>query len=382
MNSATKPFSILAIFTATYSIFSVLLMSDIGQFIALPKSGVILYYQFAWLFGGINLILLAVLWYMHLKCKVGPRWLMIVASIGVPLCVFAANTMNGLLFPTKQHTATYVSVLEADTILEDKQVIYVLELNGVVRGYPQDHLELPHVAGAEFGDEKVAMTYCGLSNLPVAIGQDIGFGESDFRVMAQVNNNLILKDHETGELVQQITATTEFGGEPLTVYPNTMMTWKSFKELYPEGQVFTYAFDRMIDPMFRWFFAKTLEIQDDREKGAAFPTVSLDDKRLNAKELVWGYRKGESQIAFTREFAQQNPIHKFDINDEPLVLVYDAGHDIVTLFSRMKDGQEVSFESVDFRGQTETVRLNQKPLYNAVYWMVWTHWFPKTELNQ
>jgi hypothetical protein len=305
---------------------------------------------------------------------------MLFATFGVLGCLFAANVLNALLFPTKQHEATYVSVAEADKVLNDEQVIYALEINGEVRGFPQDHMELPHVAGATIGGEEVAMTYCGLSSLPVAIGQDFGEGETDFKVMAQVNNNLILRDRISGELIQQITAITEFGKAPLTVYPNTMMSWSSFKELYPDGEVFIYAFDRMLDPIFRWFFAATLKVQNDRDKGATFPTVSLDDKRLNPKEHIWGYHAGDSQIAFTHEFAKKNPTHKFDFSGEPLVLVYDADHEIVTLFSRLKDGDEIAFESVDFRGQTETVRLEQKALHNGIYWMVWSHWFPDTEL--
>ena len=45
--------------------------------------------------------------------------------------------LNALLFPTKQHEATFVSVQDADKILSDDQVIYAIELNGEVRGYPQ-----------------------------------------------------------------------------------------------------------------------------------------------------------------------------------------------------------------------------------------------------
>jgi len=93
---------------------------------------------------------------------------MVFATSGVLACLFAANALNALLFPTKQHEATYVSVVEADKVLSDEQIIYVIEINGEARGYPQDHLELPHVAGANIGGEEVVMTYCGLSSLPVA----------------------------------------------------------------------------------------------------------------------------------------------------------------------------------------------------------------------
>ena len=381
MKRPSHLFIILAAVTTLYSLFSVLLMSDFGQIIALPKSWIITYYKAKWIFGGINIVLLGLLWHQHVTKKIAPRWLMVAATIGVLGCIFAANVLNALLFPTKQHTATYVSVKDADEILTDDQIVYALEINGEVRGYPQDHLELPHVAGAEIGGEQVAMTYCGLSSLPMVIGQDIGHGTSDFSVMAQVNNNLIIRDNETGELVQQITGATEFSKNTLTIYPNTMMTWGSFKELYPDAQVFVYAFDRMLDPVLRWFFAETLKIQDDPDQGAAFPTVSLKDERLTPKERVWGYNAGNQQIAFTHAFAKKNPLYKFDFDGEPLVLVYDPSHQIVTLFSRVIDGEEVSFESIDFRGQTELARLTQKPLHNGIYWMVWSHWFPESKLN-
>ena len=243
----SRLFVTLVMVTAVYSVFSVILMSDVGQFFALPKSWIVAYYRFKWLFGGLNVLLLAVLWYLHLTRHEAPRWLLVGASVGVVVCIISANVINVFLFPTRQHTATYVPVSKADATLEDDQVIYVLEINGDVRGYPQDHLELPHVAGGEVGGEKVAMTYCGLSSLPVVISQDLGHGESDLSVMAQVNNNLILRDLNSGELVQQITATTEFGGASATVFPNTMMTWKSFKELYPDAEVFIYSFDRLLD---------------------------------------------------------------------------------------------------------------------------------------
>lgn len=377
-----RAFAILAVATAAYSIFSMLLMSDFGQLLALPKSWIIFYYRFKLLFAALNIALLGGLWWMHIRRGVAPRGLMVFATGGVLACLFAANMMNALLFPTRQHEATFVPVEEADQVLTDDQVIYAIELNGEVRGYPQDHMELPHVAGATFGGEEVVMTYCGLSSLPVAITPDIGTEqETDFKVMAQVNNNLILRDVNSGELFQQITATTEFGGASATVYPNTMMTWKSFKQLYPDAEVFIYSFDRLLDPVFRWFFAETLKVQNDREKGAAFPTVSMADQRLNPKERVWGYDGPGGEIAFTREFAAAHPVHPFTFDDEELVLVYDAEHDIVTLFSRMQDGGEVVFDTIDFRGQTDTVRLEQKPLHNGIYWMVWSHWFPGTELN-
>ena len=89
MNVSIRPagirmFTVLAVITALYSIFSMLLMSDFGQFIALPKAWIITYYRFKWLFGVINIALLAALWVLH--CPSLAAHFRHLRCIGVPLC--------------------------------------------------------------------------------------------------------------------------------------------------------------------------------------------------------------------------------------------------------------------------------------------------------
>ncbi len=379
-SSNTRLFAIVAFITASVSIFAAVLMTDVGQVFALPRSWILSYYRFKGLFIGINLALLAYLWWLHLRSGIWRRSWMMLASVGVVFCIISANFVNYNLFPTKQRDAIFRSIAEADELLEDDQILYAVEINGEVRGFPRDHLEIPHVAGATIGGEDVAMTFCGLSNLPVVIDQDIGHGESDFGVMAQTNNNLILIDHESGDLIQQITMDSEFTDAEITTRPNTMMPWRSFKELYPEATVFIYDFDRALDPMIQWAFAEVLQMQFDPDAGTVFPTVDLTDDVLNPKEQVWGYDTGTHQVAFTRTFAHKNPIYNFQLAGRPLVLVYDASYDILALFSRELDGQVVEFETIDFRGVTEAGRLQQLPTHNGVFWMVWSHFHPETQV--
>ncbi len=381
MNSPdTRRFAIIAFVTAFGSIFAAVLMTDVGQAFALPRSWIISYYRYKGLFIGINLALLAYLWWLHLRSGIWRRSWMVLASVGVVFCIISANFVNYNLFPTQQQDATFLSVAEADELLDDEQIVFAVEINGEVRGFPRDHLEIPHVAGATIGGDDVAMTFCGLSNLPVVIDQDIGHGESDFGVMAQTHNNLILIDHESGDLIQQITMDSEFTDAAVTMRPNTMMPWRSFKELYPEATVFIYDFDRALDPAIQWAFSAVLEMQFDPDAGTVFPTVDLKDDVLNPKEQIWGYDAGTLQVAFTRSFVERNPVHNFELDGRPLVLVYDARYDIVTLFSRELDGKMVAFESIDSRGTTEVGRLHQLPTHNGVFWMVWSHFFPETQV--
>ncbi|MGF1757128.1 DUF3179 domain-containing protein [Photobacterium sagamiensis] len=384
MIDATKKqkilFLVIAIVTAVFSIFSAVLMTEPGQSLNLPRSWVMTYFQYRWFFIGVNVCLLAYLWYLHVSLNIWSRFWVSLASVGVAVCIIAANFLLTAFFPSYQYGANYVSITDADKILSDSDVIYAVEINDEVRGYPRKHLEVPHIAGDNIGGKDVVMTFCALSNLPVVIEQDIGFGQSDLGILIQTHNNLVMVDRNSGELIQQITRTPEFSEAKVVSHPNTMTTWKSFKELYPQATVFNYEFNRVVDSLLLALFEGPMEQQFSNEYGPIFPTLAMNDNRLPPKEQIWGFDSGDVQAAFTRSFAQKNPVFKFDLEGHPLVLVYDEEHDIVNLFDGVIDDQLVDFESIDFRGTNENGRLKQLPMHNGVFWMVWSHWYPGTQV--
>lgn len=370
-----------AIITAALSIFCAVLMTEPGQSLNLPRSWVVTYYQYRWLFIGLNTGLLIALWCLHAKLRIwSPLW-MGLASLGVIICIFCANFLLALFFPSAQHHANYVSIEEADSLLEDKAVIYAVEINNEVRGYPRNQMGIPHIAGDNIGGKDVALTFCALSNVPVVIEQDIGLGQpSDLGILIQTHNNLVMVERNSGELIQQITMEPEFSDAKITTHPNTMMSWESFKRAYPQATVFVYAHDRAIDSFLDSVFEQPMKKQFDRERGAIFPTLDMNDQRLNPKEQIWGYAGSATQLAFTRRFAQENPVYTFELDGQPLVLVYDKRVDVVNLFSRELEGQLVDVETIDFRGVTDSGRLRQIPMHNGVFWMVWSHWYPNTQV--
>ncbi|WP_064602521.1 DUF3179 domain-containing (seleno)protein [Photobacterium sp. J15] len=373
-------FVVVAVVTAVYSIFAAVLMTEPGQSLNLPRSWVVAYYHYRWLFIGLNVALLIYLWYLHLSLKIWTRFWMSLATVGVVVCIIAANFLLTAFFPSYQYGANYVSIEEADGILDDNEVIYAVEINGEVRGFPRKHLEVPHIAGDNIGGKDVVMTFCALSNLPVVIEQDIGFGKSDLGILIQTHNNLVMVDRQSGELIQQITRQTEFSDSEIVSHPNTMTTWRSFKELYPDAKIFIYEFNRVVDSLLLALFEGPMEKQFSNEHGPIFPTLAMTDNRLLPKEQVWGFDAGNVQVAFTRSFAKQNPLFRFSLEGQSLVMVYDEEHDIVNLFDGSIDGQLVDFESVDFRGVTENGQLVQLPMHNGVFWMVWSHWYPDTQV--
>lgn len=373
-------FFILAVVTATFSIFSAVLMTEPGQSLNLPREWVVGYYANKWLFIFINLSLLAALWWLNSKYRFWRNIWMVLASVGVIICIIAANFLLAAFFPSYQYGANYVSVSEADKLLSDDVVIYAVEINGEAKGYPRKHLEIPHIAGAEIGGEEVVMTFCGLSNLPVVYDQNIDDNNTDLGILLQTHNNLLMVDRESGELIQQITGQTEFSEKKMKSYPNTMMSWKNFKRLYPDAEVFIYEFNRVLDSILLAVFEGPMEKQFSEDHGAIFPTLDMEDDRLPAKELIWGLDAGDQQAAFTEEFLKNNPIFQFRLGGNDYVITYNAEYDVVKLFERTVDGRTVDIDSIAIDGRTAEGKLSEVPLHNGVFWMIWAHWFPQTKV--
>ena len=89
------------------------------------------------------------------------------------------------------------------------------------------------------------------------------------------------------------------------------MPWSSFKQIYPDGQVF-HVVEKglygLIDKITYWIFVVGLEPHYEGPD-PLFPTLRLDDDRLPIKEQIWGINLGGEQVAYTRSFFEKQPVH-------------------------------------------------------------------------
>jgi len=370
----------LAFLTAFYAIFSAVLMTEPGQSLNLPRSWIINYYALNWLFITVNVLMLCGLIWLHRKFKIAHYSFIIFAIIGVGSATFVANNMLYLLFPSEHKNANYVTIEEADKVITDDAVIYALEVNGEAVAYPRKHMEIPHIAGVNLGGEDVVMTFCALSNLAIAYDQHEGLGEnSDLGIKIQVHNNLLMVDDNSGELIQQITGETEFSKKKLKEYPSDMMSYASYKKLYPQGKVYIYKFDRKMDNFILGVFEEPMKQQFSPAAGPIFPTLSLSDDRLGQKEQVWGFDWKNEQVAFTKTFMEQQPVFQFVHANTDVVAIYDADLDIISVFEVRDNSVDLS-ESQDYSFYINSPAFEKLPVDGGIFWMIWSHWYPNTGL--
>ncbi len=368
---------IIALVALAVGGYGAIALTEVGQMINLPRSWVFGFFEHRYLLNIIIVILAVIAVGLALSSSfIRRRWVLLY-SLAIVACLFFINIFAPELWlRAQQHNASFMSLSQADQRLDEDDDVFVLEINGDARAYPRDWMQLPHIVGHNVGGQDTVMTYCALSNLPLAFDPKLDGKNTDFRVIAQVNNNLIFTDRNSGELIQQVTATAEYSQSTLEQYPVQRMPWGTFKLLYPDGQVFDYQ------PT--WFDRATLSLFDSAlaphyQGQPMFPTLHLNDKRLPPQVQVWGVIDGDDAVAVQPEsFAKENQLIA-EINGKIVLFVFYP--ELQTVGAFWVDAEhDWSALKVDPYGQYEGGKLKRANLYSGMPWMVWSHWFPHTRI--
>ena len=381
--SYRKSIYLLIALTLVAGIFGCVLFTELGQLLNLPSDWLYAAYPNLGLISTLLAILAGVVVYLNSQGRLMRRSLIVSYVVVIAGTIIVTNYfVPEIWLRGHHHTAEFVSVADADSMLEDDDDVFVLEIGGEARAYPRDWMMVPHIAGDTVGGEDVVMTYCALSNLPLAYSSTIEGGRGDLKVVSQVHNNLVMVDENSGELYQQITSSTP-DGKQLEPRPAQRMPWKSFRALYPDGQVFnttTGGLLGLLDKVTYALFVNSLDGHYNGEK-PMFPTLRMEDGRLSANEQIWGVSLNGEQVAYARSFLEQNPLYNTNIGGQPVLIAWFSEYETLGIFSRKINGRTVKVSAIDVYGQTDEGKLERLPQYPHVFWRVWSHWFPETSVK-
>jgi hypothetical protein len=284
------------------------------------------------------------------------------------------------MFRSQQHNAVYISIPDAKDYLKNEDRVLVVDYNGVQRAYAPEYIWQAHIFGGDFGNDNVVFTYCVITNLASPYLNELNGETVNFKVLAQTNNNLLIWDTKSNEIIQQITQECEFSKTRLNPIPVLEMTWEGYKKLYPNGTVLYNTWDTPLEKIINSLFST-----DEAWNGEKwmFNTVNLDDKRLPSKEHIIGIRDDEvnEQLAITKSYIKEHGICNIKVGNRKLVLAYFPEYQTIACFNRVKDGQEIIVEDIDVHGQTSTQgQLERVYIYNSVLWAVWAHYYPDSDV--
>ncbi|MBX2872318.1 MAG: DUF3179 domain-containing protein [Saprospiraceae bacterium] len=179
----------------------------------------------------------------------------------------------------------FIDVNQVD-FLDDDDLVIGFKVGNDVRAYPHPILDWHEIINDDFGNIRVAITYCPLTGTGIGWDRDIDGGTTTFGVSGLLyNTNLIPYDRATDSNWSQMLLESVQGkmaGTAIETHQVVETTWGTWKELYPQSKVvstetgWSRNYDRYPYGDYR------------TNNNSLFFPVGVNDSRLPAKERVLG----------------------------------------------------------------------------------------------
>lgn len=328
--------------------------------------------------------------FAHLAMGGGIAWVFWIAAVVVAFLYGFTYVWLHIGMRHHRSNAKYYSIKEARQFVSPSNSVVVIENEGIARAHPDGHILRPHLAGNPegFGGENVVMTYCGMANLGIAYKPEIGGKAVEMEVMAQLGNNLILRDNATGEPIQQIYGAHERDenrSSAMTPWPTFRMTFRGFEKAYPDGQVYLNIgrsnplvgiLDVAQDMMFTWGITA-----QHRVAAPVTDNMTRLDDRLPNKTYVWGVNVGDDAACYTDDFVIEHgrPINA-TVGRRDIVVAWHQPFESLGIWYN-DTGSPVS--EIDIYGKSDRGQhARVETLKPGMFWHVWAEFFPHTDINR
>jgi len=296
----------------------------------------------------------------------------------------------------------YLSITDADENIDDNEVVFVVESSDGVFIYRQRILAWHEIVNETFSGEKMSITYCPLTGSAVGFKGAVSRGETTFGTSGKLlNSNLVMYDRLTGSYIPQLLGKAINGnlkGERLDEFPIIWTRWFKAKSFYEEAQVLSektgFIRNYRGDP-----YGSYLEKNNYYDSGGALFPVMHQDNRFEPKEVVMAGRVNETPFAILKQKIRSEKVMNLELENIPLVALYDGELDTVRIFRRMDQDQTLTFrfENGDFldentmsiwnergaavEGQQQGAQLEAINSFD-VMWFAWVAFHPETEVYE
>lgn len=341
----------------------------------------------------VSIVLMAIVLYANLVHGAGNRYILWIVLATCLMNVLAGYFNPGWMMRSMQRSADFVPIAEARSFIQDDYEVIVIEKNGVARAHTDYELWRPHVVGTPDGlnGENVIMTYCAMTNLPVAFTPEVAGQAVDLRVMTQLENNLVMWDRNSGEPIQQIWGTKECDGPDgpsMPQYPCFKMPFGKFAKAYPDGQVFHRRRVKMARNPLLALYDKFWETQfynaihrQKQEAEPIFPTLHNRDDRLPTKLPVWGFNVGDHYACYSVPFVREHGgLVNAVVGDRKIVVHWDDDYQSLGIWFNETDSDVTK---LDFFGNSNVGTLKRvENVKSGCFYGMWFNFFPNTDVNR
>ena len=290
---------------------------------------------------------------------------------------------------------SYWTVDEANDYLDNADIVFGLVQDGEVYAYPQRILVWHEIVNERFGGSPLSITYCPLTGSAVAFKGNLPGNDTTFGTTGRlVNSNLVMYDRATRSYFPQILSQAinkEYQGLRLERVHLIWTTWAKWKAAYPETLVLStdtgFVRDYTRDPYGSYEDTNSYYHNND----LLFPLMNQDN-RLFEKDVVIGIDDFDGQYAIQKHLLRTEKVVNFEIGNRSYVAFYDENLDTVRTFSRVFEGDILSFilENDTFVDDTDaawsisgesSVGALTEIVNMDVMWFAWAAYYPNTGLT-
>lgn len=252
---------------------------------------------------------------------------------------------------------TFETIASASRWLGDREPVAVVSIAGDVRAYPVQILMHHDAVNDVVGGTPVLVSFCILCGSALAYDRRIDGDTLSFSYAGALNNsNLVVYDRTTETLWGQIIGTGlvgEYAGRRLDFIPAPVMSFREYRENYPEGRVLSRetGFDRPYGE------GRLTDYETSGPIARLFRREA--DQRLPAKERVMVIEDGADAVAVPYSALSEEKVIATEVGGEEYVILWGPG--TATIYSeRTADGRDVG-AAVAYRPTVDGRRLRFRP---------------------
>jgi hypothetical protein len=218
----------------------------------------------------------------------------------------------------------FTNVRDADRWLSDRDPVVLVALHGIARAYPLQILMHHEIVNDVVGETPVTVTFCPLCNTAISFDRRFDGKVLDFGTTGRLrHSDLVMYDRQTETWWQQAIGegiVGEYAGERLDFISSPLISWKTFKEAHPDGEVLSR------DTGHRRNYGVNLYSGYDRGRGP-WPTFfsQRPDGRLPAMERVAAVELNGHSVAFAFSALAEQRVLTQDIGGVPVVAFWAPG---------------------------------------------------------
>jgi hypothetical protein len=274
-------------------------------------------------------------------------WLQVIGFVLVVIAPLAAqqpeqaSRLSMAIVPLRE--PHFVSATKADFLKNDDRVVGVSE-NGVSKAYQPSVLAFHHVVQDSFGKSPIIAGWCSLCNTPLVYSSEVEGRKLTLEWAGNRGNNFFMRDVETNSHWQQIGGDCFEGpmkGKRLKMIPFLYTTWGEWRTQHPD--TLALVPETTYQDAYDFMNKRISSVAYGSNKKPGRELIREQDNRLPNYEQVVGIEAGSSHKAYPISELEKEPVVNDNVGPAPVLLVYVAGIDTTTAFSRVLNGRILTF---------------------------------------